>query len=207
MARRGRPRHAIAMDVVETLTAVASSPWAYALVAAIAALDAIIPVVPSEATLIAAGAFAGSGDLEIALVVLAGAAGAFAGDNVSYALGRLGRHRLPERPLRAAQGVLATRGGLVLVVARFIPGGRTAATLAAGTSMRLPRFVRLAAAAAIIWGAYGGLLGYLGGRTFEEEPWKGIAAGLALAAALTLVLEGVRWSRRAGRPTLPHAPA
>ena len=177
------------MEILDPLTVVASSPWAYALVALVAALDALFPVVPSEATLIAAGAFAGTGELDIALVVLAGAAGAFAGDNVSYTLGRLGRDRLPKRPLLAAENLLATRGGLVIVVARFVPGGRTAATLAAGAVMRRARFVRLAAAAAVIWGTYAGLLGYLGGRTFEHEPWKGIAAGLALAGALAIVLE------------------
>ena len=200
------------MDVVDTLTAVASSPWAYALVALVAALDALVPIVPSEATLIAAGAFAGAGELEIALVILAGSVGAFAGDNVSYALGRLGRRRLPERPLRAAQSLLASRGGLVIVVARFIPGGRTAVTLAAGATMPAARFARLAAVAAAIWGSYAGLLGYLGGRTFEQEPWKGIVAGIVLAAALTLVLEAIRFgtrhvrlAREAPRPSRPAA--
>ena len=190
------------MDVVESLTALASSPWAYALIAFVAALDAIVPIVPSEATLITAGAVAGSGELQIAFVVLAGATGAFAGDSASYALGRLGRARLPERPLRAAHRVLASHGGLVLVVARFIPGGRTAATLAAGTAIRPARFARLAGAAAVIWAAYGGLLGYAGGRTFEEEPWKGIVAGLLVAGILAAAIEAVRWSIRHRRPAL-----
>ena len=193
------------MDVLDPLTAVASSPWAYALVAMVAALDALVPVVPSEATLIAAGAFAGTGELDIALVVLAGGAGAFAGDNLSYALGRIGRRRLPQRPLLAAENLLARRGGLVIVVARFVPGGRTAATLAAGAVMPHARFVRLAAAAALIWASYAGFLGYLGGRTFEEEPWKGIAAGLALAGALAIVVEAARVLTR-HRSLLPLAP-
>lgn len=181
------------MDFVETLTTVASSPWAYAVIALVAALDAVVPVVPSEATLITAGTIAGTGQLEIAIVIAAAAAGAFAGDNVSYTLGRLGRGRLPEAPLRTAKRLLAQRGGVVLVVARFIPGGRTAATLAAGTAMPRARFLRLAAAAAAIWGAYGGLVGYAGGRAFEEEPWKGVAAGFAFAAAVALLIEGIRW--------------
>ena len=188
------------MDFVETLTTVASSPWAYAVIALVAALDAVVPVVPSEATLITAGTIAATGQLEIALVIAAAAAGAFGGDNVSYTLGRLGRGRLPAAPLRTAERLLAQRGGVVLVVARFIPGGRTAATLAAGTVMSRSRFLRLGGAAAVIWGAYGGLVGYVGGRAFEEEPWKGIAAGFALAAAVALVIEAVRWSshRRSG---------
>ena len=58
------------------------------LVLAVAALDAVFPVVPSEATAIAAGVVAGAGDLSIALVVAAAAAGAFAGDSGAYGLGR-----------------------------------------------------------------------------------------------------------------------
>ena len=195
------------MDFVGVLTEVASSPWAYGLIALVAALDAIVPVVPSEATLITAGAFAASGELDITLVVAAAAAGAFVGDNGSYSLGRIGRGRLPEAPLQAAQRLLASRGGLVLVVARFVPGGRTAVTLAAGTVMPRRRFVRLAGVAALVWGAYGGLVGYLGGRAFEEHPWKGIVAGLALAAVVTLLIEAVRWSVHRRRSRSASAPA
>ena len=195
------------MDFAETLAAVASSPWAYVVIAVVAALDAVVPVVPSEATLIAAGTFAGAGDLNIALVVMAGAVGAFAGDNVSYTLGRLGRRRLPQAALRTAERLLTSRGGLVIVLARFVPGGRTAATLAAGTAMSRPRFLRLAAVAALIWGAYGGLVGYLGGRAFAHEPWKGFALAFLLAASLALVVEGGRWSTRHFRAKRLPAPS
>ena len=103
--------------------------------------------------------------------------------------------------------LLARRGGIVLIVARFVPGGRTAATLAAGASMPRARFLRLAAVAAVIWGAYGGLVGYVGGRAFEEEPWKGVAAGLLLAGAVAGAVEGVRWARRRRRPSRRDARA
>jgi membrane-associated protein len=198
IARRDERVETTRMDVAAILTTLASSPWTYAVVALIAALDAVFPLVPSEATLITAGVFAASGDLAVWGVIAAAAAGAFFGDNVSYTVGRLGRRRLPQRALRSARSVLGKRGGLVLVVARFVPGGRTAATLTAGAVMRRRRFAVLVAGAAVVWAAYGASLGYFGGRAFEENPWLGIGAAFVAAAALALVLEG---ARRAPRPS------
>jgi hypothetical protein len=52
------------------------------------ALDAVLPVVPSEAVVIAASILATRGELWIWLVALAAAAGGFLGDTGSYLLGR-----------------------------------------------------------------------------------------------------------------------
>ncbi len=75
--------------VLDSLDALAGSPWAYALILAVAAVDAFLPVVPSEATVVTAGVFAAVGDLSLALVIAAGASGALTGDTASYAGGRL----------------------------------------------------------------------------------------------------------------------
>src|ERR671914_3090744 len=75
--------------VVESFVELASgSPWTYAVILGIAALDAILPLVPSETTVISAGVLAGAGDLQLGLVIAAGALGAYAGDTSAYALGR-----------------------------------------------------------------------------------------------------------------------
>ena len=54
---------------------VTQSSWVYALILGIAALDAVFPLVPSEATVVAAAALAGAGDLVFLLVLVAGGAG------------------------------------------------------------------------------------------------------------------------------------
>ena len=188
--------------MIEPLSAlVSASPWTYALVLVVAALDAVIPLVPSESTAIAAGVLAGTGDLSLALVIAAAAAGAFAGDNVSYLEGRtvgtrLGR-RLEGKRLGAARAwaerALERRGGYLIVVARFVPGGRTAVTLTAGlTRMPAPRFAAFAAVAALVWAAFASLLGYAGGRVFSEEPLAALAVAFAAAAALTVAVELAR---------------
>jgi membrane protein DedA with SNARE-associated domain len=172
---------------------VAASPWAYAALLAIAALDAVFPVVPSEATLLSAAVLAGTGNLNIALVVSAAAAGALVGDNCGYFLGRTLGVRLEQRIARSrraasgrdwAEGKLQSSGAWVLLVARFVPGGRTAATTTAGL-VRVPwrRFVRLAGFACLLWASGFGLLGYSGGRTVEEHPCLLVPFLLAAAGA------------------------
>jgi membrane-associated protein len=184
--------------VLESLTELVSgSPWTYAVVLAFAALDSVFPLVPSEATAITAGVLAGAGDLHVALVLGAAAAGAFIGDNGAYGVGR-GTGRFTSKPLLRgrqawAERTLDERGPYLIVVARFIPGGRTAATITAGlTSMQWVRFVRAAAVAAVLWASFAVGLGYLGGRAFEDEPWRGLVAAFALAALIMLAVEVAR---------------
>jgi membrane-associated protein len=188
---------------MEFLTdALSSSPWTYALVLGFAAFDALLPFFPSETAAIAAGVLAGAGDLNILLVVAAAAAGAFVGDNSSYVVGRTAGNAAVSRLFRPGGGlarlewagrVLDRRGSYLIVVARFVPGGRTAVTLTAGlTRMRERRFIPATAVAALLWASFAGGLGYLGGRAFEDEPWRGFAAAAGLAILIVVGVEVVR---------------
>jgi membrane-associated protein len=197
--------------MIESLVELSATPWAYAILLAFAALDSLLPLVPSEATAIAAGVLAAAGDLNVVVVVAAAAGGAFLGESSSYAVGRtLGRSaavpllRGPRGAARLAwaERTLDRRGSYLIVAGRFVPGGRTAVTLTAGlTRMRWPRFLGAAALAAGVWASFAVGLGYLGGRTFDEEPWRGLLLALVLVATLGLVAEGVRRFRatRLGR--------
>jgi membrane-associated protein len=188
---------------MEFLTeALSSSPWTYALVLSFAAFDALLPFFPSETAAIAAGVLAAAGDLNILLVVAAAAGGAFLGDTSSYVVGRtagttavnrlFGRGAGLER-LAWAGRVLETRGSYLIVVGRFVPGGRTAVTLTSGlTRLRVRRFLLAAALAAALWASFASGLGYLGGTAFEDEPWRGLIAALTLAFGIVLLVELVR---------------
>jgi membrane-associated protein len=170
---------------------------------AIALLDSVIPVVPSETMLVVGGVAAGAGHQQVALVILAGALGAFAGDNLAYQLGRshetrirhlLFRGEKGERRLQWATSQLDKRGGLLLITARFIPGGRTAVTIASGvTHQPRRRFMIYDAIAATIWATYATLLGYIGGKTFEDNHTKAFLFAFALAVGVTLLIEAGRW--------------
>jgi membrane-associated protein len=183
-----------------------ASGWAYAILFALALLDALIPIVPSETSVITAGVVASQGDLNIMLVILFAATGAFAGDNISYFLGSRYGRRINDRFFTSdkarkriswAQRQVEERGGELIVIARFIPGGRTVVTLSAGT-LGYPwrRFVLFDAIASSIWACYAALLGYLGGHAFEEQPWKGLLLAFAIALAVTGGVELVRWWKR-----------
>src|SRR5262245_372378 len=176
-----------------------ASGWAYLILFLFAYLDALIPIVPSETAVITAGVVAASGDLSLGLIIPAAAAGAFLGDNTAYLIG----HRFGARATARftgekakhrmdwAEEQLDERGGQLIVVARFIPGGRTAVTLSAGT-LGYPwrRFAVFDVVATLLWATYSALLGYYGGKTFES--FWGLALALTTAFALAGATELVR---------------
>jgi membrane-associated protein len=191
------------MDYVEGAM---GSPWVYLALFAFAMVDAFLPAVPSESLVVSAGVFAASGEPNLAGIIAAAALGAFAGDHVSYLIGRTAGGRLLRRAqpgsrkaaaLARGGRLLNDRGGTILIVCRYIPGARTAITLTAGAvAYRLRSFSLFDGVAALSWGAYSALVGYVGGAAFEDQPFKGLALGLGIALTITLLVELVRHQRR-----------
>ncbi len=195
---------ALLQGLVELLT---GSLWTYPLLFGICAGDALIPAFPSETALIVCGIQAARGELSLEWVIVSAAAGAFVGDNASYAVGRwLGRPavkrffsgEVAQGRLDWARNFLRQRGSYVLIVARFVPGGRTATTFTAGlVHLRWPtRFAPYVFMAAILWSVYGALLGYLGGRIFRDQPIYALLAAFGIAALITVGVEAWRRVRR-----------
>jgi membrane-associated protein len=185
--------------------------WSYLVIFAVAAIDAFFPLVPSETVVITAGNLASSGDLVLLLVIASAAAGAVVGDNVSYFIGKWAGERTVRRLFRSekahrgfdwAEGQLERRGFYIIVIARFLPGGRTAITFASGYTQGMPwrRFIVADVVAGLIWGSYAAMLGYLGGKQFENQPWKGLLLGFAVAVSVALLVEAVRHVRARQRP-------
>jgi membrane protein DedA with SNARE-associated domain len=193
-------------SLIDLLT---GSMWTYPLLFAICAGDAVLPLLPSETAMIVCGIQAARGQLSLGLVIAVGAAGAFAGDNTSYSLGRwvgqpvvdrfFSGERARER-LDWARRFLKERGSYVLIVARFVPGGRTATTFTSGVvHLRwLTRFAPYIFVAAWLWAAYGALLGYLGGRLFKDHPVYALLVAFGIAAVVAVSAEGLRWLRKKG---------
>jgi membrane-associated protein len=186
--------------------------WAYPIILAVAAVDAFFPVVPSETVVIIGGNLASSGDLNLLLVILAGATGAVIGDNISFGIGHLVGERTVKRWFRSekaqkrllwAERMLDERGAYIIVIARFIPGGRTAVTFSAGyiPTFRWRRFIVYDVAAGLIWATYAAMLGYFGGKTFETRPWLGLLIAFVAAVSITLLIEVVRHLRQRRQAT------
>ena len=184
--------------------AIGGQVWTYPAIIVSVAIDSLLPVAPGEAMMITAGVLAANGDLVLPLVILAGATGSLLGDNASYGLGATLGRRAERRFFSSGRGrqrlewarrQLRERGAVIIVAARFIPGGRTATTFSAGAlEMPWPRFVAIDAVAAGLWATYVALLGYLGGATFEDDLWKPF---LAAGGVAILVATGGELIRRA----------
>jgi membrane-associated protein len=200
----------MAEAITDLVEGAMGSPWVYLALCAFAAIDAFFPVVPSESLVISAGVFAATGEPNLAAVIGVAALGAFAGDHISYMFGRTAGGRVLENAkpgskkaaaLERGGRLLNDRGGTILIVCRYIPGARTAITLSAG-ALRYPlrKFSFFDGIAALSWGAYSAMVGYIGGAAFEEDPFKGLALGLGLALAVTGTVELVRHLRRRPQP-------
>jgi membrane protein DedA with SNARE-associated domain len=192
-------------ELTDWLNDTAGNWWFLLVILVIAFFDSVVPIVPSETTVIIGGVAAGLGNQELPLVIAAGAIGAFLGDNTGYALGsrlsgRIERWaaRKTKRQARLdwANAQIRHRGGLLLITARFIPGGRTALTVSSGITHQ-PRawFAGWVAIAAVIWATYAALLGYVGGKAFEDDHTKAFLLAFVAAFSLTVGTEVLRHLR------------
>lgn len=204
-----------AIDAVNSfIEANAATPWALVVLFVLTVVDSTLPPLPSESVLIALAAFGASTGSPVLIVLAAVAAlGAWSGDNLAYTLARhspLRRLRDTRRPrLRSAFGFAAheldRRGGLFILVGRYIPVGRVAVNLTAGAS-QFPRrrFLGLTALAGITWAVYSVGIGALAGAWLEDNPLLGAAAGVVVAVLIGAVIDRVLRRRAAssGRPEL-----
>jgi membrane-associated protein len=194
-------------DLADWLGDFSANWWFLGIIFAVAFLDSVVPIVPSETMVIIGGVAAGAGDQSLVLVIVCGAVGAFLGDNTAYLIGanmsdwieRRAATR-PKQQLRLewAEQQIRVRGGLLLITARFIPGGRTALTITSGVT-RQPRrwFMGWIAVAVTIWATYAALLGYIGGKAFEDDHTRAFLVAFGAAIAATVLIEVVRhfWSK------------
>ncbi|RKN43467.1 DedA family protein [Micromonospora endolithica] len=193
----------------ELLTEVASPMWAYLALLGLLAVDAFVPVVPAQLLMITGGALTVYGGLSLPVTIAVGAAGVFVGDLACYLLGRraprsrlvarvrgnrrrLLRTREPGRARRAAGRVtegLRRPGPLVILLCRFVPGGRMAACFSAGRRQYPYRlFLLYESVAALGWAGYGALVGHLGGTALTGSAWR--LALIAGAAAVGFAAAG-----------------
>lgn len=187
---------------------------AYLAICGIAAGDLFLPVLPSGATMITAGVIAAGGHLSPVSVFAAGLAGAWGGDLAGYRLGRglshlhTGAHRRSrwtpkhdnDRIVRWERR-FTRHGVLVLVLARYLPAGRTAAALGAGRiGIDGRRFLLCALAAETLWAGPAMLIGYAGGNLLPDWIVRivlGVMVGLTLGALLVLAVRR-RFHRSSG---------
>ncbi len=196
----------------------AESLWIYPLTFLMSLIDAIFPVVPSESIIIATStASAQTGTPILILIFLAGAVGAWCGDQIAYLVGArfdprnwgmLTRDK-PRRALDWAEHQLERRGTTFIIAARFIPMGRVAVNLMAG-ALRFPhrRFMGVDAVAVTIWAGWGILLGTVAGSIFPEDNlFFSIVAGVVAGVVLGFFVDKILALLGFTKPELPDLAA
>jgi membrane protein DedA with SNARE-associated domain len=169
----------------------------------VVSFGAIVPVVPTGAAVSSAAALGfHQNPLVVVLVIAAGAAAAYTGDLVMYAMCRAGGEQLARRLrwLRDEDRLAVVRERLhrsqipVLLVSRLLPGGRVPVLLAAafaGVPWRV--FVVANVPASVLWSVVYAGIGVAGGSIFPE-PWEGVVAAVVLVVIVSQTLSW--WSRR-----------
>jgi membrane protein DedA with SNARE-associated domain len=155
-----------------------------------------IPAIP---TLLAAGALAGAGRLNVAFAVGLAVLASLLSDVAWY---QIGRHRgaqvlrflcrislEPDSCVRRTEDVFARHGARSLLIAKFVPGLNTAAPPLAGVfRMHLPRFLLFDGLGALSWAGMFAGLGYLFSRELEQVASSVLRTGAWLVGAMAGML-------------------
>jgi membrane protein DedA with SNARE-associated domain len=194
--------------------------YGYLAVAGLVMVENFGVPVPGETILVAASVYAGAGRLSIAAVGVIAVLAAIAGNCIGYVIGYYGGHALvlrfgkyvfltSERWDRAER-FFARRGGLVVVVGRFIEGLRQLAGIIAGTAeMPFRRFLFFTTLGAVLWVGVWAPVGYLAGGHIGTIYSTATRYSLYLLVALVLLLAAwtVRAVLRRRRRPAPEGPA
>lgn len=151
---------------------------------------------PATPLLLAAGALAGSGQMNLALSVALAVAAALLGDSIWYEFGRLRGGRVlnflcrislePDSCVRKTENAFAQRGARSLLVAKFVPGLNTMAPPLAGMiGMRRSRFVLFDSLGAFLYIATFVGLGFVFSNQLEQVAAR--IAGLGFSALIIVV--------------------
>lgn len=135
----------------------------------------IMPLLPGDSLLFAAGALAAStGSLDMKIMIPLLIVAALLGDNVNYFVGKVLGNQIKMRErilffkreyITETENFYQKHGGKTVIMARFIPIVRTIAPFVAGAgSMNYGKYISYCVAGAILWVVGVSMLGYLFGN-------------------------------------------
>ena len=178
--------------------------WTYLVVGVLAFLETgafIGLIAPGETTVIVGGVVAGQGEISLSVLIAITWTCAVAGDLASYTAGRrlgrawLLRHgdrvKITEERLAQVERFFDRRGGITILVGRFIGFVRALAPFIAGTSrMPLRRFLPYDVLGAGAWAATFATLGYVFWHSFDQLTTY-VSRGLFAFATVVVVVGAI----------------
>ncbi len=194
--------------------------WTYLILFAIVFVETglvVMPFLPGDSLLFAAGAFAATGALDLWVVFVLLAFAAILGDTVNYWIG----HRIGPRVFREdvrflkreylerTQRFYEKHGGKTIFLARFIPIIRTFAPFVAGVgTMRYGKFIVYNVVGALVWTSLFTSAGYFFGNIPVVRDHFGlVVVAIIVISVLPVVYEVVKQRLRPEQPEDKSIPA
>ena len=180
--------------------------WTYGILFAVIFVETglvIMPFLPGDSLLFAAGTFAALGSLNIWALIGLLIAAAFLGDTVNYSIG----HYLGDRAynikwikreyLDKTHAFFEKHGGKAIFLARFVPIVRTFAPFVAGIGkMSYGYFITYNLVGGVTWVLLFTLAGYLFGNIpFVKENFEYVIIVIILISVLPMVYEWLKAKR------------
>jgi membrane-associated protein len=182
--------------------------WTYAILTLIVFVETgvvIMPFLPGDSLLFAAGAFAARGSLNVAFVFLLLAAAAIIGDNTNYWIGRYLAPRMERglpfvksKYIEKTNAYYAKHGGKTVIIARFMPIIRTFSPFVAGVgAMNYRKFLVYDIFGGILWVGLFTFGGYFFGNIpAVKERFTLVILGIIVISVLPAVIEFIRHRAR-----------
>jgi membrane-associated protein len=162
----------------------------------------VMPFLPGDSLLFAAGMFAAQGSLNVAILIPLLLIAAFCGDNTNYFVGRFlghkaleiklfGRNLVKKEHLDETHAFYEKHGPKTIILARFIPIVRTFAPFVAGVGSMLYRtFIVFSLSGAVLWVAGITLVGYfLGNIDIVKNNFEKVVIAIVLISVLPILFE------------------
>ena len=198
--------------------------WIYGILFAIVFAETglvVLPFLPGDSLLFAAGAIAATGALDARLLALLMMVAAVLGNTVNYSVGRsFGTHIIDRaqrdprwgrlvRPAYVARAhrFFETHGGSAVVLGRFVPIVRTFVPFVAGVAeMSYAAYTLYNVAGSVAWVGLCVGAGYAFGNVpVIKENFSLVALGIVVISLLPMLIEYVRYRRSGATDSATHA--
>ena len=170
----------------------------------------VMPLLPGDSLLFAAGSIAAIGKMNIHLMVVLLIIAAILGDAVNFMIGKFFGEKLFANPnskifkqshLQKTQQFYAKHGGKTIILARFIPIVRTFAPFVAGMGhMSYHHFLAYNVIGGVLWVTIFSYLGYFfGNMDIVKDNLSLVLVAIIVLSILPAIIEIIRHKRAANK--------